>query len=68
MMTQACLQRRVVAAGGGGCEGDAGERASGVEHGKVCVLSIDGGGRAADGLLAGAALVRLEASAAARRG
>ncbi|CAL4936312.1 unnamed protein product [Urochloa decumbens] len=29
---------------------------------KVCILSIDGGGRAADGLLAGAALVRLEAS------
>ncbi|XP_052148047.1 patatin-like protein 3 [Oryza glaberrima] len=33
-----------------------------VERGKVCVLSIDGGGRAADGLLAGAALVSLEAS------
>ncbi|PWZ14138.1 Patatin-like protein 3 [Zea mays] len=30
--------------------------------GKVCVLSIDGGARAADGLLAGAALVRLEAA------
>ncbi|KAJ1702737.1 hypothetical protein LUZ63_002516 [Rhynchospora breviuscula] len=30
--------------------------------GKVCILSIDGGGRAADGLLAGAALARLESS------
>ncbi|KAL5209274.1 hypothetical protein ABZP36_004897 [Zizania latifolia] len=39
-----------------------------VEHGKVCVLSIDGGGRAADGLLAGAALVRLEASLRRRTG
>ncbi|KAG8098405.1 hypothetical protein GUJ93_ZPchr0013g34264 [Zizania palustris] len=39
-----------------------------LEHGKVCVLSIDGGGRAADGLLAGAALVRLEASLRRRTG
>ncbi|XP_062213229.1 patatin-like protein 3 [Phragmites australis] len=36
--------------------------------GKVCILSIDGGGRAADGLLAGAALVRLEASLRRRTG
>ncbi|CAL4944721.1 unnamed protein product [Urochloa decumbens] len=35
---------------------------------KVCILSIDGGGRAADGLLAGAALVRLEASLRRRTG
>lgn len=39
-----------------------------VERGKVCVLSIDGGGRAADGLLAGAALVSLEASLRRRTG
>ncbi|XP_062212610.1 patatin-like protein 3 [Phragmites australis] len=36
--------------------------------GKVCILSIDGGGRAADGLLAGTALVRLEASLRRRTG
>jgi hypothetical protein len=36
--------------------------------GKVCVLSIDGGARAADGLLAGAALVRLEAALRRRAG
>jgi hypothetical protein len=36
--------------------------------GKVCVLSIDGGARAADGLLAGAALVRLEAALRRRSG
>ncbi|WVZ60785.1 hypothetical protein U9M48_010765 [Paspalum notatum var. saurae] len=36
--------------------------------GKVCILSIDGGARAADGLLAGAALVRLEASLRRRTG
>jgi hypothetical protein len=36
--------------------------------GKVCILSIDGGGRPADGLLAGAALVRLEASLRRRTG
>ncbi|CAM0876644.1 unnamed protein product [Alopecurus aequalis] len=36
--------------------------------GKVCILSIDGGGSAADGLLAGAALVRLEASLRRRTG
>jgi patatin-like phospholipase/acyl hydrolase len=36
--------------------------------GKVCILSIDGGGRAADGLLAGAALVRLEAALRRRAG
>ncbi|KAJ1293322.1 hypothetical protein BS78_01G059100 [Paspalum vaginatum] len=36
--------------------------------GKVCILSIDGGGRAADGLLAAAALVRLEASLRRRTG
>ena len=35
---------------------------------KVCVLSIDGGARAADGLLAGAALVRLEAALRRRAG
>ncbi|CAN6303294.1 unnamed protein product [Urochloa humidicola] len=35
---------------------------------KVCILSIDGGGRAADGFLAGAALVRLEASLRRRTG
>ncbi|XP_044949061.1 patatin-like protein 3 [Hordeum vulgare subsp. vulgare] len=39
-----------------------------VQAGKVCILSIDGGGRAADGLLAGAALVRLEASLRRRTG
>ncbi|XBH95193.1 hypothetical protein VPH35_085802 [Triticum aestivum] len=38
------------------------------QAGKVCILSIDGGGRAADGLLAGAALVRLEASLRRRTG
>ncbi|KAM0846651.1 hypothetical protein ACQ4PT_055510 [Festuca glaucescens] len=38
------------------------------QSGKVCILSIDGGGRAADGLLAGAALVRLEASLRRRTG
>uniref|UniRef100_A0A0E0KJU1 PNPLA domain-containing protein n=1 Tax=Oryza punctata TaxID=4537 RepID=A0A0E0KJU1_ORYPU len=42
--------------------------AAAVERGKVCVLSIDGGGRAADGLLAGAALVSLEASLRRRTG
>ncbi|OEL38581.1 Patatin-like protein 3 [Dichanthelium oligosanthes] len=36
--------------------------------GKVCVLSIDGGARAADGLLAAAALVRLEAALRRRSG
>ncbi|XP_025800293.1 patatin-like protein 3 [Panicum hallii] len=36
--------------------------------GKVCVLSIDGGARASDGLLAGAALVRLEAALRRRAG
>jgi patatin-like phospholipase/acyl hydrolase len=36
--------------------------------GKVCILSIDGGSRPADGLLAGAALVRLEASLRRRKG
>ncbi|PUZ36730.1 hypothetical protein GQ55_9G060300 [Panicum hallii var. hallii] len=36
--------------------------------GKVCILSIDGGSRAADGLLAGSALVRLEASLRRRTG
>ncbi|XP_072951728.1 patatin-like protein 3 [Typha angustifolia] len=36
--------------------------------GKVCILSIDGGGRASDGLLAGAALVRLESSLRQRSG
>jgi patatin-like phospholipase/acyl hydrolase len=36
--------------------------------GKVCILSIDGGSRPADGLLAGAALVRLEASLRRRTG
>ncbi|XP_078163700.1 patatin-like protein 3 [Carex rostrata] len=36
--------------------------------GKVCILSIDGGGRAADGLLAGAALARLESSLRTRSG
>ncbi|WVZ61862.1 hypothetical protein U9M48_011672 [Paspalum notatum var. saurae] len=36
--------------------------------GKVCVLSIDGGARASDGLLAGAALVRLEAALRRRSG
>ncbi|KAG2631623.1 patatin-like protein 3 isoform X2 [Panicum virgatum] len=35
---------------------------------KVCVLSIDGGARASDGLLAGAALVRLEAALRRRAG
>ncbi|KAJ1287716.1 hypothetical protein BS78_02G032200 [Paspalum vaginatum] len=35
---------------------------------KVCVLSIDGGARASDGLLAGAALVRLEAALRRRSG
>uniref|UniRef100_A0A0E0D7S8 PNPLA domain-containing protein n=1 Tax=Oryza meridionalis TaxID=40149 RepID=A0A0E0D7S8_9ORYZ len=42
--------------------------AAAVERGKVCVLSIDGGGQAADGLLAGAALVSLEASLRRRTG
>jgi patatin-like phospholipase/acyl hydrolase len=36
--------------------------------GKVCVLSIDGGARASDGLLAAAALVRLEAALRRRAG
>jgi Patatin-like phospholipase len=36
--------------------------------GKVCILSIDGGGRAADGLLAGAVLARLESSLRTRSG
>ncbi|RLN35011.1 patatin-like protein 3 [Panicum miliaceum] len=36
--------------------------------GRVCVLSIDGGARASDGLLAGAALVRLEAALRRRAG
>ena len=36
--------------------------------GKVCVLSIDGGARASDGLLAGATLVRLEAALRRRAG
>jgi len=43
-------------------------RAPAAGKGKVCILSIDGGGRAADGLLAGAALVRLEASLRRRTG
>lgn len=34
----------------------------------MCILSIDGGGRAADGLLAGAALARLESSLRTRSG
>ncbi|KAF8714065.1 hypothetical protein HU200_028061 [Digitaria exilis] len=41
---------------------------SSVPSGKVCVLSIDGGARASDGLLAAAALVRLEASLRRRSG
>ena len=36
--------------------------------GEVCVLSIDGGARATDNLLAGAALVRLEAALPRRAG
>ena len=36
--------------------------------GRVCVLSIDGGARASDGLLAGATLVRLEAALRRRAG
>ncbi|KAL6880239.1 hypothetical protein ACP4OV_011804 [Aristida adscensionis] len=36
--------------------------------GKVCVLSIDGGARPVDGLLAGTALVRLEAALQRRAG
>ncbi|KAJ3670017.1 hypothetical protein LUZ60_010341 [Juncus effusus] len=36
--------------------------------GKVCILSIDGGGRASDGLLAGAAIARLESSLRTRSG
>ncbi|XP_066379579.1 patatin-like protein 3 [Miscanthus floridulus] len=43
-------------------------RASPAAGAKVCILTIDGGGRAADGLLAGAALVRLEASLRQRTG
>jgi hypothetical protein len=43
-------------------------RSAATGTGKVCVLSIDGGARAADGLLEGAALVRLEAALRRRRG
>ncbi|KAL6647072.1 hypothetical protein ACP70R_014509 [Stipagrostis hirtigluma subsp. patula] len=43
-------------------------RAPSAARGKVCVLSIDGGARPADGLLAGAALVRLEAALRRRAG
>ncbi|PWZ52496.1 Patatin-like protein 3 [Zea mays] len=45
-----------------------GAAAAAAASSKVCILSIDGGGRAADGLLAGAALVRLEASLRRRTG
>ncbi|CAL5076888.1 unnamed protein product [Urochloa decumbens] len=42
--------------------------ATGAGKAKVCVLSIDGGARASDGLLAAAALVRLEAALRRRTG
>ncbi|CAL5067104.1 unnamed protein product [Urochloa decumbens] len=42
--------------------------AAGADKAKVCVLSIDGGARASDGLLAAAALVRLEAALRRRTG